>query len=459
MGRARGQQRRATNSDRARRGRRCAAVPKTAPTPCCWRRGSRRRRATSNRPAATSPRPPSWPTAIHDVDLQRAMPVLPGLCRVASRRVRPRDGADRPQSRASTTGWTGPGIRPRTGCSPPEPRSRPVTRNAASRLAEHVAALGGERSTTRGCTVRRDAMLGELARIQHRFDDAVVHIGRAAETSRRLGFQQTEAYQVASLGRALCQAGDYDAGAATLELAIDKAEATGDVRLAALARVHLGRVLRGARTARAERARLWKRPARGTAPSGGGEQAALGECLLAAMDAADRGRRRRGASRRRSSTMPPASRATPHGRGLRPRRPRPDRCVRRATIEPLTASVQSADRAGWLSVSHFITELDRADARSGQGAFLSEPPRGACRVRLAALVQHQESQQTARWRWRCRRSAAAQVARPAAGMTTRQRGRAGRPGKSRWSRSGSVFCANTISPWAATPVRNVRTSM
>ena len=91
---------------------------------------------------------------------------------------------------------------------------------------------------------RRDAMLGELARLQHRFDDAVVHYGRAVETSRRLGFLQTEAYQTASLGRAQCQAGDYDAGAATLELAVDKAEATGDTRMATLARVHLGRVLR-----------------------------------------------------------------------------------------------------------------------------------------------------------------------------------------------------------------------
>ena len=129
-------------------------------------------------------------------------------------------------------------------------------------------------------------MLGELARIEHRFDDAVVHIGRAAEMSRRLGFLQTEAYQVASLGRALCQAGDYEAGSATLELAIDKAEATGDVRMAALARVHLGRVLRAlghesrARTA-LEAATAWHRTA------GGGEQAALGECLLAAMDAED----------------------------------------------------------------------------------------------------------------------------------------------------------------------------
>ena len=134
--------------------------------------------------------------------------------------------------------------------------------------------------------VRCEAMLGELARIQHRFDDAVVHIGRAAEASRDLGFLQTEAYQVSSLGRAQCQAGDYESGAATLELAIEKAEATGDVRLAALARVHLGRVLRAlggfdrARTA-IEAATAWHRAA------GGGEQAALGECLLATLDAVD----------------------------------------------------------------------------------------------------------------------------------------------------------------------------
>ena len=134
--------------------------------------------------------------------------------------------------------------------------------------------------------VRGEAMLGELARLQRRFDDAVGHIGRAAERSRQLGFQQTEAYQVMSLGRAQCQAGDYEAGSATLRLAIDKAQAIGDVRLAALARVNLGRVLRAlgeiaAARAALEAATAWHREA------GGGEQAALGECLLAAMDAVD----------------------------------------------------------------------------------------------------------------------------------------------------------------------------
>jgi predicted ATPase/DNA-binding SARP family transcriptional activator len=134
--------------------------------------------------------------------------------------------------------------------------------------------------------VRADAMLGDLARLQGRLADAVEHIGRAAERSRQLGFQQTEAYQVMSLGRAQAQAGDYPAGSATLRLAIDKAQATGDVRLMALARVNLGRVLRATdddAEARAalEAATAWHREA------GGGEQAVLGECLLAAIDAAD----------------------------------------------------------------------------------------------------------------------------------------------------------------------------
>jgi predicted ATPase/DNA-binding SARP family transcriptional activator len=134
--------------------------------------------------------------------------------------------------------------------------------------------------------VRGEALYGELARMQHRFDDAVAHLARAAGTSHELGFLQTEAYQTTSLGRAQCQTGDYEIGAATLAAAVDKAEATGDVRMAALARVHLGRVLRALGDLDGARAALgaaadWHRAA------GGGEQAALGECLLAAMDAAD----------------------------------------------------------------------------------------------------------------------------------------------------------------------------
>ncbi|MEA2143435.1 MAG: hypothetical protein QOI64_1865 [Solirubrobacteraceae bacterium] len=207
--------------------------------------------------------------------------------------------------------------------------------------------------------VRHDAMLGELARIEHRFDDAVHHIGRAAQTSGRLGFLQTEAYQVSSLGRAQCQAGDHVAGAATLQRAIDKAEATGDVRLAALARVHLGRVLRAlGRIAAARRAleaaTAWHRAA------GGGEQAALGECLLAALDAGDRVP---GAEQRLVALLGDARRdddAPVEVFALdalaRIAAERDDIAIARELCEAADRRMQAA--------SHFITALDRADARS-----------------------------------------------------------------------------------------------
>jgi len=207
--------------------------------------------------------------------------------------------------------------------------------------------------------VRREAMLGELARIEHRFDDAVLHIGRAAQTSGRLGFLQTEAYQLSSLGRAQCQAGDYATGAATLELAIEKAEATGDVRMVALARVHLGRVLRAlgrnapARTA-LETATAWHHAA------GGGEQAALGECLLAALDAEDRVA---GAEQRLGAIL---DRARLDG----------DAPVEVFALDALARIAadagdlaaardlcEAADRR-MESASHFITDLDRTDARA-----------------------------------------------------------------------------------------------
>lgn len=206
--------------------------------------------------------------------------------------------------------------------------------------------------------VRREAMLGELARLERRFDDAVLHIGRAASTSGRLGFLQTEAYQVSSLGRAYCQAGDYAAGAATLELAIQKAEATGDVRMAALARVHLGRVLRALGRIAAARAALaaadtWHRA------EGGGEQAALGACLLAALDAGDRVPDVRGLvailnNARRRNDAPVEVFAL-------------DALGRVAAQEGDAATArdlcEEADRRMDVA-SHFIAELDRVDARA-----------------------------------------------------------------------------------------------
>ncbi|MFN8112782.1 MAG: BTAD domain-containing putative transcriptional regulator [Solirubrobacterales bacterium] len=211
--------------------------------------------------------------------------------------------------------------------------------------------------------VRRDAMLGELARVEHRFDDAVLHIGRAAEVSDRLGFRQTEAYQLSSLGRAQCQAGDYEAGAATIALAIEKAEGTGDSRLAALARVHLGRVLRAlGRTSEAREALAaadeWHRGA------GGGEQAALGACLLAALDAADGAE---GAVPRLEAILADARRDD-------------DAPVEVFALDALArAAAGAGDREAsrrfgsaadlrMEAAAHFVSELDRVDAPPRDGA-------------------------------------------------------------------------------------------
>ena len=205
--------------------------------------------------------------------------------------------------------------------------------------------------------VRGEALFGELARIQHRFEDAVRHIGRAAQTSRRLGFLQTEAYQVSSLGRAQCQAGDYEAGLASLELAIDRAQATGDVRLVALARVHLGRVLRAVgQVARArtelESADAWHRD------SGGGEQSALGECLLAALDAADGVADAEGRlmviydAAARAGNAPVAVFALDAVARI---------AAERGDLVRARAMSEAADRR-MVAASHFITDRDRVDA-------------------------------------------------------------------------------------------------
>jgi hypothetical protein len=218
--------------------------------------------------------------------------------------------------------------------------------------------------------VRGVAIQGELARLQHRFDDAVQHLRRAAETSSQLGFQQTAAYQYLSLGRAQCQDGDYDAGAATLELAIDKARATGDVRLVALGRVHLGRVLRATGHQRRARealvaANLWHHHA------GGGEQAALGECLLAAMDAADA----EDATEARGATHGQPGAAARLEALLKRAQDTDDAPVEVFALDALArlavadgdvATAENLVRAADLrmrAASHFITDLDRIDAR------------------------------------------------------------------------------------------------
>jgi hypothetical protein len=162
---------------------------------------------------------------------------------------------------------------------------------------------------------------------------------------------------VASLGRAQDQAGDADAAAVTLSRAVEKAEATGDLRLVALARVHLGRVLRGlgrpveARAA-LDAASAWHRE------SGGGEQAALGEVLRAAMDARDGIEDAEG---RLTELLHAAE-----GRGDAPAEVFAlDALARLAAAsgdEALAGERQAAADRRMAEASHFIAEQDRVDA-------------------------------------------------------------------------------------------------
>jgi len=205
---------------------------------------------------------------------------------------------------------------------------------------------------------RGEAIQGELARVQRRFEDAVAHLASAVETSHRLGFLQTEAYQLSSLGRAQCQAGDYAAGIDSLRTSVGKAETTGDVRLAALVRVHLGRALRAQGELSEARvvltaAEVWHRAA------GGGEQALLGECLLAALDAAD------GEASARVRLTSLLVRAREH-EAAHVEVFALDALARRAADTGQQAEalrlLASADRR-MDEVSHFITEHDRTDAQ------------------------------------------------------------------------------------------------
>jgi tetratricopeptide (TPR) repeat protein len=131
-----------------------------------------------------------------------------------------------------------------------------------------------------------DALLGYIAQAEERFDDAATHLRRAAAAAGRLGYASTEGSHLDTLGRVLEQAGRIDEAIETFERVVEIGRTTRQLRLLALGRVHLGRVLRG--HGDREEALLAVRAAdHWFESSGGGDGAALAACLHSAMDAED----------------------------------------------------------------------------------------------------------------------------------------------------------------------------
>ncbi len=131
-----------------------------------------------------------------------------------------------------------------------------------------------------------EAILGQLAQIELRYPDAAAHLTRAARAAQRAEMTATEGFHLANLGIVLNQAGDQEAAIATFEQAIELAGTVGLMRITAFTRVRLGTLLRGLGDADAARSHLstadeW------FGASGGGGEAALARCVLAAIDAED----------------------------------------------------------------------------------------------------------------------------------------------------------------------------
>ena len=146
------------------------------------------------------------------------------------------------------------------------------------------------------------------------------------------------------------------AGISTLELAIDKAQATGDVRLAALARVNLGRVLRATGQDRRHGRRSKPRPRGTAAPAAESSPRSASACWPRWMPR----NRSPDADQRlgRSSKRPDGRRR--RRRGLRPR------CAgalggRIGDTGTAREQIEAADQR-MKAAAHLITDLDRSDA-------------------------------------------------------------------------------------------------
>jgi tetratricopeptide (TPR) repeat protein len=132
--------------------------------------------------------------------------------------------------------------------------------------------------------VHAEAMLGAVANAEHRFADAADALTRAAALSETLGFTGQAALHLTTLGRVQQRSGAPTQALDTLTRAIAAATSGGDLRIAATARIHLARGLRGVGDQAAARGLLEEND-RWYQAAGGGDGALLTRCLLAALSA------------------------------------------------------------------------------------------------------------------------------------------------------------------------------
>jgi tetratricopeptide (TPR) repeat protein len=158
----------------------------------------------------------------------------------------------------------------------------PATRNATEAM-QLLTPLGDSWGL-----VHVGALLGGIAQAEHRFDDAVDALARAAHESQRLGFLGQAALHLASLARVQQRAGAVEEATASFDRALAAARTSGDGRLASTARLNLARLRRAAGDHRAA-VDLLEENERWYDAAGGGDGALLNRCLLHAETRDSRG--------------------------------------------------------------------------------------------------------------------------------------------------------------------------
>ncbi|MCW2832958.1 MAG: transcriptional activator domain [Nocardioides sp.] len=129
--------------------------------------------------------------------------------------------------------------------------------------------------------VHAKAMLGGIAQVERRFEDAIDALGGAAKESAALGFVGQAGLHLGSLARVQQRAGHTADATATFAQAITAATASGDGRMVAAAKLNLARLMRSTGNGPAAVPYL-RENLDWYAGAGGGDGALLSRCVLAA---------------------------------------------------------------------------------------------------------------------------------------------------------------------------------